>query len=50
MYSQMSKCISLLSPAHTDTVQDSLHLHASNASHIFLEPRIFSGHLPTEGC
>lgn len=35
MYSQMSKCISLLSSAHTYTVHDSLHLHASNASHIF---------------
>lgn len=40
MYSQMSKRYIPLffSPlAHTHTVQDSLHLHASNASHIFLE-------------
>lgn len=38
MYSQMSKGIFLFfAPAHTYTVQDSLHLHASNASHIFLE-------------
>lgn len=33
MYSQTSKVYSF--PCTTYTVQDSLHLHASNASHIF---------------
>lgn len=43
MYSQKSRCIFLFfSPtAHYYTVQDSLDLHASNASHIFLALKFF---------